>query len=434
MWIALTTLLVLLNGFFVAAEFALVKVRRGRLEQLVEERRFGAATALWLVKRLDRALSACQLGITMASLGLGWAGEPAVARVLEPLLAAAGFTSPAVIRVVAFVVGFSIITAAHLVIGEQAPKIFAIRRPEGLMLWCAGPLWIFYILFYPPLMALSATTAMLLRLVGVDAAVEHDLPHSEEEIRSLVSQAHAHGEVSRSEQRLIDAVFEFDEVVTRQIMVPRLDVVYFDATKPLSAALAKARETMHTRFPLCDGSVDNVLGVVHLKDLVGVSLDATLDLRTIMRPPRFVPETLPISRLLAHFQAAKQHMALVVDEYGALSGIVTLENVLERIVGSVEDEFDAERPAIIPDGPNQYLVDGRASLEDADRVLGLSWSSRDVDTVSGFIMQRLGRVPAVGDRLQIGGVAAEVLQVRGSRATRVRVTLPGGHGQEVPPP
>lgn len=430
MWIALTTLLVLLNGFFVAAEFALVKVRRGRLEQLVEERRVGAATSLWLAKRLHRALSACQLGITMASLGLGWAGEPAVARLLEPLLAGAGFTSPAVIHVSAFVIGFSIITAAHLVIGEQAPKIFAIRRPEGLMLWCAGPLWIFYVLFYPPLMALSATTAMLLRLVGVDAAAEHDLPHSEEEIRSLVSQAHAHGEVSRSEQRLIDAVFEFDEVVTRQIMVPRLDAVYFDATKPLSAALAKARETMHTRYPLCDGSVDNVLGVVHLKDLVGIDPDASLDLRTVMRPPRFVPETLPISRLLAHFQAAKQHLAFVVDEYGAISGIVTLENVLERIVGSVEDEFDAERPAIMPDGPNQYLVDGRASLETADRVLGLSWSSRDVDTVSGFIMKRLDRVPAVGDRLQIGGVTAEVLQVRGTRATRVRVTLPGDQPAE----
>jgi CBS domain containing-hemolysin-like protein len=154
-----------------------------------------------------------------------------------------------------------------------------------------------------------------------------------------------------------------------------------------------------------------------------------LDLRTVMRPPRFIPETLPISRLLAHFQAAKQHLAFVVDEYGALSGIVTLENVLERIVGSVEDEFDAERPEIVPDGPNQYIVDGRSPLESANRLLGLAWDSRDVDTVSGFIMQRLGRVPAIGDRLLIGGVTAEVLQVRGSRATRVRLTLPAGRAE-----
>ena len=265
-----TAVLVLLNGFFVAAEFALVKVRGSRLAEMAREGEPFASTAQWMARRLDRSLSACQLGITMASLGLGWIGEPAVARLLGPAFQAVGIKSPALLHTLAFVIAFTVITAVHLVVGEQAPKIYAIRRPGRTVRWCALPLKWFYVMSYPLLMGLNAATALLLGRVGVESVSEHEVPHSEQEIRALLSQAHAHGELTRSEHRLLHAVFDFDEAISRQIMVPRVDVEFFDINKPLADAMEKARQSQHTRYPLCDGSMDNVLGFVHTKDLLHV--------------------------------------------------------------------------------------------------------------------------------------------------------------------
>src|SRR5210317_2107569 len=229
-------LLVLINGFFVGAEFALVKIREGRIDEMVKERRPFASTAGWLVERLDASLSACQLGITMASLGLGWIAEPAVAHLLRPLILSIGITSEILIHGIAFTIAFTTITAFHLVLGEQAPKIAALRRPETAVLWCALPLKIFYFLSYPFMAALNSTTAFLLRLAGIEGASEHEIPHSEEEIRALLMQAHIAGELSRSEHRLINAVFEFDELVCRLVMLPRADVVFLNINNSLSEA------------------------------------------------------------------------------------------------------------------------------------------------------------------------------------------------------
>jgi CBS domain containing-hemolysin-like protein len=423
--IAVTIVLVLLNGFFVASEFALVKLRRGRLEELVREGRLFSPTAKWLMDRLDRALSACQLGITMASLGLGWIGEPAIARLLEPAFHAIGITSAAVLHTISFIIAFTIITAAHLTIGEQAPKIFAIRRPESIALWCAVPLRWFYIVSYPLLMGLNSVTSLLLRTVGVHGAGEHDAPHSEEEIRALLSHSHAHGELTQSEARLLEAVFEFDETACRQVMVPRIDVQFFDVNKSLAEAIRTARTSAHTRFPLCDGSLDHVLGVIHTKDLIGVTEQDGIELREIARPPHYVPETAPIRRLLAQFKASRQHLAFVIDEYGSVDGIVTLENVLERLVGSVQDEFDAEAPMVVPDGPGRFLVPGGAAISEVNRRLDLHLASREVETVGGLIMERLGRVATPGDRVSLDdGVEAEVLEAAGARIERVRLVLP----------
>ncbi|MGD2268757.1 MAG: hemolysin family protein [Desulfobacterales bacterium] len=421
--ILIALLLVFINGFFVASEFALVKIRRGRLEDLVKNRRPFAVTARWLSYRLDASLSACQLGITMASLGLGWIGEPAVAHLLRPLLFAVGVNSEIILHTAAFIIAFTAITAAHLVLGEQAPKIAAIRSPETAALWSAVPLKLFYYLSYPLLASLNAATSFLLRTAGIAETSELEIPHSEEEIRTLVRQAHIHGELTRSEHRLISAVFDFDELICRRVMVPRIDVIFLDVNSSLSDIMAVAKSAKHSRYPVCEGSMDNVVGVVHIKDLVVMPSEEGFDLRSIMRPPQFVPETLPVRRLLRQFQATRQHMAFVVDEHGTVMGIVTLENVLEPIVGSVEDEFDNEPPEIVRIGDLKYVVVGSTPIELINRQLGLSLVAESIDTISGLLMEKADKLLAVGDRVKLPGVEAEVVEVKGRRTTKIRLIL-----------
>ena len=291
-------------------------------------------------------------------LGLGWIGEPAIARLLRPLLQAVGVVSEIWIHGIAFAVAFTAITAAHLVLGEQAPKIYALRRPEKILLWFALPLKIFYFVSYPFMIALNITTSFLLRKIGVESVSEHDAVHSEDEIKALLGLARKHGELSRSEHRLINAVFEFDDTVCRRIMQPRNDIIFLAINRSISEYRSLAKESRHSRYPLCDGSLDNVLGVVHVKDFIGVSSDKDGTLRSIARPAQFVPETMRISRLLRQFQESHQHMAFVVDEYGTVIGCATLEDVLEQIVGPVEDEFDTKPLEIVQDGPGKFIVPG----------------------------------------------------------------------------
>ena len=432
-YLAIAIVMVLLNGFFVAAEFALVKVRGSQLDELVKQGRPFAKTARWLGDRLDASLSACQLGITMASLALGWVGEPAFARLLEPVFHAVGITSPTVLHTTGFIIAFSIITALHLVIGEQAPKIYAIRRPELIILWCALPLKICYVLFYPFLITLSYTTSKLLRLVGIEGASDHEAPHTEAEIRTLILQAVAHGELTRSEHRLLHAVFEFDDMICRRVMVPRSDAVFFDVDQSLAECLEIVRQSQHTRYPLCEDSLEHVIGIIHIKDLVGVDANSQIDLRELARPPHHVPETMPISQLLRHFQKTHQLMAMVVDEHGTVVGVVTLENVLEQIIGPVEDEFDTEPPDITPDGDGQFIVQGSTSLDVVNEKFGLELDAVDVDTMAGIMLERVGRVLEVGDRVDFDGIVAEVIDVEGARAKRIRVTLPAAASNENKP-
>ncbi|MEM7202326.1 MAG: hemolysin family protein [Planctomycetota bacterium] len=424
--LALAAILIALNGFFVAAEFAFVKVRPPRLGQLAAQGRAFSATAVWLAERMDGTLAACQLGITMASLGLGWVGEPAFAALLEPVLHAVGVESAALLHGISFVVAFTLITALHLTVGEQIPKIFAIRRPEPLALACAPLLKFFYVTTYPLLVALSATTTFALRRLGIDGDGEHSAPHSEAELRALVQRARAHGEVSGTELRLIHAVFDFDEMLCRQIMLPRGEIVWFDAGWTTGECVAEALRSRHSRYPVGDGSLDRVIGVAHAKDLLGIDgageAEPAAGLREVMRPPRYVPESMPVSKLLRHFQATHQHLAMVVDEHGTVIGMVTLDNVIEQIVGPVEDEFDIAEPDVVPQGDDEFLVRGSAPIEVVNRRLGLALEGDGVDTLSGVLMTVLQRVPAVGDAVELPDDArAEVLEVIGARATRVRV-------------
>ena len=350
-WIMLTiaAVLVILNGFFVAAEFALVKVRFSQIEQMIKDKKMFAKTAKWLALRLDHSLSACQLGITMASLALGYVGEPAFAFLIEPIFTAVGVESPKMLRIIGFIVSFSVITSLHLVIGEQAPKIFAIRRPEEMVRWCAPTMKFFYYLLFPFMYVLNWATEVILGWLGLGGSSGHgDAVHTEEEIRTLLREAHIHGQLTGSEHYLLNNVFEFDDLICRLVMVPRSEVQILDVNMSFSELLKFAKETKHTRYPVCDGSLDNLLGVVHMKDLLGIDAnDDSFDIRSVMRPPEKVPENLPISKVLKHIQNSHQLLTFVVDEYGTIIGICTLENVLEKIIGPVDDEFDkTDEPAI----------------------------------------------------------------------------------------
>lgn len=416
--IAVALILVAVNGFFVAAEFALVKVRGGQLKEMIQEGRPFAKLARRLHNQMEASLSACQLGITMASLALGWVGEPAFAHLIHPAVRALGVTSDSALHAIAFVIAFTAITALHLVIGEQAPKIFAIRRAEFMILWCALPLQVFYILTYPLMVTLNWTTSKVLGAVGMDAG-EHDAAHSEQEIRHIIGQAHLEGNLSRSEHSLIDAVFKFDDMIARRIMVPRNDVDFLDINDPIEVNLAKAVQTRHTRYPLCDGSLDDVVGVVHVKDLVGTGPD--LDLRTVMRPPKKVAETLPLSKLLRQFQATHQLLAFVVDEYGVVIGVVTLENVLEQIIGAVDDEFDVAEKYIVANGPDNWIVLGSTPIEEVVQKFGLYDTDTDMDTFGGMLMHYGERLLNSGESIQISDWEIRVLETRDNRIIRASV-------------
>ncbi|MDA7874812.1 hemolysin family protein [Rhodopirellula sp.] len=417
--------LIILNGFFVAAEFALVKVRLSRIDQMVREKRAFATTAQWLAARLDKSLSACQLGITMASLGLGWVGEPAFSMLIEPVFVAAGITDPDILHWFGFGTAFLFITALHLVVGEQFPKIYAIRRPETMLLWCAAPLRFFYIILYPSLAILNETTALLLKMCGITGASEHDGPTSESEVRDLITQAHRHGYLSRNEHSLINNVFEFDDMLVRRVMVPRGEVSFFDINDSLPHIIEQVQRTKHTRYPVCNGSLDDVVGVAHIKDLLGIDLDSPdFKIQSVMRPPKKVHETMPISLVLRHFQATHQLLSLVLDEFGSVTGVVTLENVLERIIGSVEDEFDTEQPNIIPSGPGEFILAGSTGLEEARRELHIPLNESDqAETISGLLMDHQQKILKPGDTVQLEGATAEVMEVRSDHASKIHILL-----------
>ena len=424
-FLVLAVALIILNGFFVAAEFALVKVRISRIEQLHRDGKAFAGTAKWLAKRLDESLSACQLGITMASLALGWVGEPAFAALVEPVLGWAGITDERVIHVLGFAAAFSVITGLHLVVGEQFPKIFAIRRPEQMLLWCAVPLKFFYVILYPFLTVLNIVTSFLLRLVGIQGASDHESINTEEEIRALLREAHIHGNLTRNEHSLINNVFEFDDLIVRRVMLPRGEVAFCDVNQSIGEFRELVRQTMHTRYPVCDGSLDRVLGVVHIKDLLNVATDdVEFDVRSIMRPPKKLPETMPISRVLRHFQATHQLMAFVIDEYGTITGMVTLENVLERIVGEVDDEFDTSEPNVVPEDSGSYLVVGSTPLEELRSRLKIALDESDeTDTIGGLLMDVRQKVLTHGDVIELEGAVCEVLEMKNDSATKIRIRV-----------
>ncbi|HYG61102.1 MAG TPA: hemolysin family protein [Thermoanaerobaculia bacterium] len=414
-------LLVVLNGFFVAAEFALVKVRPTQIDPYVQLGQRRAKVARHMIRHLDAYLSATQLGITLASLALGWIGEPAFAWIVEPLVVPfVGEDSP-LVHSLGLTVSFLVITILHIVLGELAPKSLAIRKSEATTLWVSLPLFVFYKLTYPAIWLLNHTANALLKVVGIAPVSEGEMMHDEEELRLLLASSHA-SPLSLQKRELLDNIFELSHRVARQIMLPRQDVVYLSTTRTLTENMRLARRSGHTRFPLCQGDLDHVVGVIHIKDLFRRERPIT-SLEEVAREIAFVPETLTLDRLLKRMRTERFHLAAVIDEYGGVSGVVTLEDVIEEIVGQIQDEFDVENPELLAQGDGVYEVSGGMLIEDLEAELEIELSDRDEDTIGGLVLSELGRNPAVGDRVELGPVIIEVLEVQFNRVQTVRVTV-----------
>jgi CBS domain containing-hemolysin-like protein len=408
--------LVVLNGFFVATEFAIVKVRVTRLRELARSGNANAKVAHEVVGQLDAYLSACQLGITLASLGLGWVGEPAFAHLLQPLFASLGPWAQAASHAISLTFAFVMITLLHIVYGELAPKAVAIRYAEATALAVAHPIRIFYRLFYPLIWAMNGLANATLRVFGLTASWE-DSAHSEEELRLLLSDSGG-GDRRRA---LLEQALDFSSRRVRQIMVPRADVSYLDVLHPVSEILDAARRDGYTRYPVCRDHLDEVIGIVHVRDLFAAvdRLQTGDDVARLAREPLFVPESATAEQLLRLFQQRRMHMAIVVDEYGGTSGIATLEDVLEELTGEIQDEFDTEAPAIEEVGDGTLRVGGGLPVADLARKLEAEIDSDESVTVGGLVQDSLGRVAHTGDLVRVGELGLMVLETRSRRVVRV---------------
>jgi CBS domain containing-hemolysin-like protein len=421
-YLILAIFLVFLNAFFVTAEFAIVKVRATRIEERRREGVRAAAATQDILRNLDAYLSATQLGITLASLGLGWVGEPAFANVIAPVLALAGVWSPAVIHSVALALAFAAITFLHIVLGELAPKSLAIQRPEAVALAVAPPLRAFHRVFAPALWLLNASSTAFLRALGIHPPDGSELVHSEEELRLLLAESHRTGALSTSKRKLLENIFDYTRRSAKHIMVPRAEIVYLTLRKSLVENLEIIRTNQHTRYPLCETDIDHVVGMIHTKDLLQPEgLRESRDLLRLKREILFVPETRPLELLQRDFQQRRVHMALVVDEYGSTSGLVTLEDILEEIVGEIQDEFDAEPPKMEATGDG-YVVDGLVLIDEIAARLGIEVAEQESNTLGGFVIAKLGRIARVGDVVRLDGYDVKVIEMKGRRVSKLLLT------------
>ncbi|HVS33373.1 MAG TPA: hemolysin family protein [Thermoanaerobaculia bacterium] len=409
-YILLAFLFVLANGFFVAAEFAIVKVRGTQIAELVQTGSKRAKMARRLTKHLDAYLSATQLGITLASLALGWIGEPAFAHLIEPLFANAGAMASTYSHTIATILAFTIISVLHIVLGELAPKSLAIQKPVVTSLWIAHLLHAFYVVTYPAIWILNGTARATLRLVGIRPAQDIEMAHSPEELRMILASSEKAGILSEENREIIEGVFQFSKRTARQIMVPRTDVHFLSTLRTIEENLETIRTTRHTRYPLCEESLDQTVGLIHVKDLMLAQLRGPgRTLQELKRDVLFVPENSTVDVLLSQFIEHKTHMAVVLDEYGGASGIVAMENITEELFGQIQDEFDRERPEIEPLGNGRYRVRGDYLIEDLADRLKIDLGHPAEETIGGYVQARLGREVAPGDRVELGDLNLQVI-------------------------
>jgi CBS domain containing-hemolysin-like protein len=418
-------LLVGLNGFFVAAEFAFVRVRGTSVDQLAAEGRAGAGSLQAVMADLDNYLAVTQLGITLASLGLGWVGEPAVAALLEPVLAPV--LPESLLHLVAFAVGFTIITFLHVVFGELAPKTFAIARTERLSLLLALPMKLFYYLFYPGIVVFNGSANAFTQLLGVPPASETDETLGEREIRRVLARSGEEGNIDASEVDMIERVFDLDDTNVREVMVPRPDVVSVSADATLSDIRAVVLDEGHTRYPVVDADdSDQVVGFIDVKDVLRAGEEGGGDTTAgdIAREVLVVPETTAINDLLLQFRQDRQQMAAVIDEWGAFEGITTVEDVVEAVVGDLRDEFDVDERehSIHKRSGGSYDADGGVPLSTVADTLGVDLDSDAFETVGGLVLGRLDRAPEVGDTAEAAGHVFEVTGVDGTRISTIRIS------------
>lgn len=423
--VLLVIFFVLMNAFFVIAEFASVKVRRSQIEILASAGGRGAQYAQIVVNDLNSYLSACQLGITVASLALGWIGEPAVSHVIGPILNWAGLDE-GTISTVSVIVGFLLITMLHIVLGELVPKSLAIMSSEKFATATAMPLVLFYKATYPVMWVFNHATNGLLKLMGFSpAAGEQETAHSDEEIQLLVEESYKHGLIDKTEYTYVDNIFEATDKTVRDVMMPRPDMVCVFKGDPPERVIETAIREKYTRYPVCEGNRDNVVGFINIRDLYEKKVQGqAVNVEQLVRPIITVPDSMPINDLMKKFQKEKENIAVVIDEYGGTAGLVTMEDILEEIVGNLSDEYDEEEKEIETVGENTYLVKGLVDLDKICDLTGVKLPSDEYDTLNGFLIAKLGRIPSVKERpvIQHEGLEFAIEKMAKNRILSVRIT------------
>lgn len=378
------------TAFFVASEFAIVKMRSSRINQLIDEGNDMAQSAKTVTGNLDEYLSACQLGITITALGIGWLGEPAIGKLLHPVFEQLDIPSAAV-QVLSISLAFAIITFLHVVIGELAPKTVAIQKAEKITLAFSKPLILFYHIMFPIIWILNGSARVLIRLLGMKQVSEHELAHSEEELRILLSESYESGEINQSEYKYVNKIFKFDDRIAKEIMVPRTQIISLEVDESLQSHLHIIKSEKYTRYPVVDGDKDHIIGMVNIKEIFtdlfqSKQLDS-FSLRSYIRPVIQVIDSVPIHDLLLKMQKEHIHMAILIDEYGGTAGLVTVEDILEEIVGEIRDEFDADEvPLVQKINDDTYIIDGKVLISELNDLFGLEIEEGDVDTIGGWML------------------------------------------------
>lgn len=419
--IIIVFLLVFMNGFFVAAEFAMVKVRKSRVETLVIEGNTNAKHTLKVVNDLNSYLSGCQLGITLASLGLGWVGEPALSNMLSPFLNMFNF-SEVTAHSISFILAFSIITGFHIVLGELVPKSLAIITAEKIAMYTALPLIMFYNLTYPIMWLFNHTTNFILKIFGFSQMDEHEEAHTDEEIKLLVEESYKHGLIDKTELTFVDNIFDFSEKTVKDIMIPRTDMTCIFLEDSFDEIIEYALAEQLTRYPVCKESKDNISGFIHIKDLYRLKIEGNNEnIQSIVREIKFVPESMSISELLKIFKKEKIQIAIVIDEYGGTFGLVTIEDILEEIVGEIQDEFDEETEEIKKTKDGNYIVDGKVHIEDINELLDIEIEMEHIDTIGGWIYSQLKSYPQVNDKINYKEYEFIILKCDSKRINKILI-------------
>ncbi|WP_394138654.1 hemolysin family protein [Cytobacillus oceanisediminis] len=409
----LIALLIALTAFFVATEFAIVKVRVSRIDQLIAEGKKGSVAAKKVVSHLDEYLSACQLGITMTALGLGWLGEPTVEKLLHPLFEYFELNK-SVTHLLSFGIAFALVTFLHVVIGELAPKTVAIQKAEAITLVFAKPIIWFYKIAYPIIWFLNGSARVLVGLFGLKPASEHEIAHSEEELRILLSESYKSGEINKNELKYMNNIFEFDERVAKEIMVPRTEMITISIDDSFKEIIDTIQSENYTRYPVEDGDKDNIRGFINVKEFLTANLTnrlkpEKLDLDSFINPVIHVIESIPIHDLLVKMQKERTHMAILIDEYGGTSGLVTVEDILEEIVGEIRDEFDEDEiPEIRKLNDHHYILDSKLLIEDVNNLLGTDFHHEDVDTIGGWFLTQHMDDADIGTAIEAEGFTFKV--------------------------
>lgn len=411
----MVAILIALTGFFVATEFAIVKIRSTRIDQLVAEGNKNAMAAKTVISNLDEYLSACQLGITITALGLGWLGEETIAHILHPVFEQFNF-SESVATVTSVSIAFAIITFLHVVVGELAPKTLAIQKAEAVALLFAKPVILFYKLMYPIIKTLNGSARLLTGLFGLERISENEIAHTEEELRMILSESYKSGEINQSEYKYVNNIFEFNDRIAKEIMVPRTEMVGFEKDLVIEEFISTATEENYTRYPIYEGDKDHIIGMINMKEVLTDFVKKRNMNEPIMkysRPVIKVMESMPIHDLLLKMQKERVHMAILVDEYGGTAGLVTVEDIIEEIVGDIRDEFDHDEvPDIKKINENKTIIDGKVLIEEVNDLFGLQIDDTDVDTISGWILTEKMEAKE-GDKISLGDYELKILEMEG---------------------